>query len=803
MSTCGPVETVAKLLRGTFAQTKAMETRVLCLHGSRQTASIFRERLERFESSLAPELYTLVYVDGPITMEKQDGDSVALRTWFIRDRENDAGARCACATLAVLARIERTHGPFDALIGFSAGASAAVAALKANLFPTVVWTLLAGAPDSSYLHLRECCRAKTDQSIPDHIRSLHVMGMKDTLVSVHESKNTAALFAQPTYHIHEMGHSLVTRRADLDAYMAFISTAGAMAPQFILQHFGGLGGIQLISVKIPLNGTRLVGGCDAFHLSFRLSPLYPSVLPIVSTNHDMGMLEFPSSAESALVTAIESAMESLKGSAMLFDAVSTATQFLQDYTPEEPSALDIHSGDGQGSDFESVVDLEEIDESVGIISRGGAPTSLKSKNARGKWCHTIGLVGKPSAGKSTFFNAATKSLLAKMAAHPFTTIDPNVAQGFWKVPKKHMPSKWVEEKEDVLIPCVIKDVAGLVPGAWEGRGKGNKFLNDLCDADVLIHMVDASGLSDSDGNILPLDTPTPQDPLHDIQWVRNELFQWILSNITKKWETIVKRPSRLPLMFSGYRAPKWLVADVLAQANFDVTVSPQYAKQFWSLKKLEGVVDAFLDARFPMLLAMNKADLGPAARHISRMTDMFGGDSVIPVCAASEVWLQREFKAGNIHYETLNDGHGGSSIILSRKIACDGDKEEDEWMRAQNVVQMFQGTGVEAALTAAIMLRPPVFCYPVEDLDTLVSNGPAATFCLPMKPGSTVSDVFELLAHGSDAVLAGQFVRAEAMALNGGSKKPVKKETEIEDSCAILKLMSNRKSRWQHHERNQ
>ena len=53
-----------------------------------------------------------------------------------------------------------------------------------------------------------------------------------------------------------------------------------------------------------------------------------------------------------------------------------------------------------------------------------------------------------------------------------------------------------------LLPVIVKDVAGLVPGAYKGRGKGNRFLNDLCDADVLIHVVDATGRSDKDGNVL-------------------------------------------------------------------------------------------------------------------------------------------------------------------------------------------------------------------------------------------------------------------------------------------------------------
>ena len=114
--------------------------------------------------------------------------------------------------------------------------------------------------------------------------------------------------------------------------------------------------------------------------------------------------------------------------------------------------------------------------------------------------------GKPSAGKSTFFNAATHMHSAKVGAHPFTTIDPNIGQGYYTIP---CPCKMLEKRCDAAyghaaddrryIPVLLKDVAGLVPGACDGRGRGNRFLNDLLDADVLIHVVDASGETDENG----------------------------------------------------------------------------------------------------------------------------------------------------------------------------------------------------------------------------------------------------------------------------------------------------------------
>ena len=118
----------------------------------------------------------------------------------------------------------------------------------------------------------------------------------------------------------------------------------------------------------------------------------------------------------------------------------------------------------------------------------------------------LSFVGKPSAGKSTFFNAATHQTTAKIGAHPFTTIEPNIGQALYAIP---CPCFHWNQRCDAeyghsalgerLVPVLLKDVAGLVPGACEGRGRGNKFLNDLLEADVLIHVVDLSGHSDQDG----------------------------------------------------------------------------------------------------------------------------------------------------------------------------------------------------------------------------------------------------------------------------------------------------------------
>ena len=90
--------------------------------------------------------------------------------------------------------------------------------------------------------------------------------------------------------------------------------------------------------------------------------------------------------------------------------------------------------------------------------------------------------------ESTFYNAVCNPLdsngEAKIGAFPFTTIEPNIGQGGYET------TILGNIRE---VPILVKDVAGLVPGAYQGRGRGNAFLNDLLGADVLLHIIDGSG----------------------------------------------------------------------------------------------------------------------------------------------------------------------------------------------------------------------------------------------------------------------------------------------------------------------
>ena len=140
----------------------------------------------------------------------------------------------------------------------------------------------------------------------------------------------------------------------------------------------------------------------------------------------------------------------------------------------------------------------------------------------------IGLVGKPNAGKSTFFTSTT-SATAQIGNYPFTTIDKNVGIAHVRKPCPSKELGLVSNPNNSLsidgirfIPIEVIDVAGLVPGAHEGKGMGNKFLDDLRQADALIQVVDCSGKTDLEGNAVE-----GANPLDEVKFLEDELHHWI------------------------------------------------------------------------------------------------------------------------------------------------------------------------------------------------------------------------------------------------------------------------------------
>ena len=156
----------------------------------------------------------------------------------------------------------------------------------------------------------------------------------------------------------------------------------------------------------------------------------------------------------------------------------------------------------------------------------------------------LGLVGKPSCGKSTFFKAATLSDIL-IASYPFATIEPNHGTAFVKIKdaakefeKESTPREGYVHGDFRFVPIELIDVAGLVPGASEGKGMGNKFLDDLSAADALIHVIDISGSTNEKGESVEKGS---YDPINDIKFLEEELDTWLYQIMERGWAKFARQ----------------------------------------------------------------------------------------------------------------------------------------------------------------------------------------------------------------------------------------------------------------------
>jgi GTP-binding protein YchF len=149
-----------------------------------------------------------------------------------------------------------------------------------------------------------------------------------------------------------------------------------------------------------------------------------------------------------------------------------------------------------------------------------------------------GIVGLPNVGKSTLFNAVTRTRKAEAANYPFCTIDPNV--GVVTVPDARLEPLAQIAKTTAIIPAVIEfvDIAGLVKGSSHGEGLGNKFLSHIREVDAIVHVVRCF----EDPEIVHVTGGI--DPVRDIEIVTTELVLADIETIKKRREKISKDVKR-------------------------------------------------------------------------------------------------------------------------------------------------------------------------------------------------------------------------------------------------------------------
>ena len=328
----------------------------------------------------------------------------------------------------------------------------------------------------------------------------------------------------------------------------------------------------------------------------------------------------------------------------------------------------------------------------------------------------IGLLGKANVGKSTFFSAATETPVPT-GNFPFTTIEPNVGVAFVKggCACKYFDISHENQfcnKGIRFIPVKLIDVAGLVPGAHEGKGLGNQFLDDARQAEVLIHVVDIAGTTDIQGQPVPIGS---HNPLEDIEFVQNEFDQWFVDILQREWDKITreidqkraKLTEAITKRFTGLGIKDYQVQEVLQQENL-ISKNPKE----WSNLEIETFVKHLRKSTKPIIIAANKADLCQDLEIINKIPN----SDVVPCSAETELLLRKASKAGIINYSS---GEESFSLVDGKEISPPQQKALD---LVKDVFTKISSTGIQKILNTAVFdTLKFIVVYPVED-ETKLTN---------------------------------------------------------------------------------
>ncbi len=348
----------------------------------------------------------------------------------------------------------------------------------------------------------------------------------------------------------------------------------------------------------------------------------------------------------------------------------------------------------------------------------------------------VGCVGKANVGKSTLFKALTLAEV-EIANYPFTTINPNSGIGYVKINcvskdfnVECQPKHGYCIKDKRFVPVQVMDVAGLVPGAHEGKGMGNKFLDDLRQADVLIHIVDVAGTTNENGE------PVKQgeyDPANDVRFLETELDMWYLSLIKKGWEQFARKTTQersdvnkaLVSHLEGLKINEKMVEEVVRKLNPPEKISN------WDDKTMKAIAVELRKMTKPMIVACNKIDMPGAAENFTRLENEFPDHMLVACSAESELALKEAAKHELIEYIP---GNGDFTIKDESKLSSK-QKQALDFVR-KDILGKFNSTGAQDVLDRAVF-----------DLLNHIAVFPVANSRLQDKDGNVLPDCFLVPAN--------------------------------------------------------
>ncbi len=386
----------------------------------------------------------------------------------------------------------------------------------------------------------------------------------------------------------------------------------------------------------------------------------------------------------------------------------------------------------------------------------------------------LGLVGKPSCGKSTFFKAATLSDVL-IASYPFATIEPNHGIGYVRVDAlckelgvRCNPRTGFCTGETRFVPVELMDVAGLVKGASEGKGLGNKFLDSLRQADMFIQVIDVSGTTDSEGK------EGDGNPVEDVRMLENELNKWYRAIFEKVWDKLSRTiqttkqnfAASVAKQFSGLRVSEEDVKSVLIKLK----LNPE-SPTSWSEQDLSNFTEMLRILTKPMLIAANKIDKSGAKENLEKLKSEFPNIDIIPCSADAELSLRQATNAGMVEYV-----QGDSSFTINEDKVNEKQKIALELIR-KNVFDEFGSTGIQDILDKVVFeLLNYIAVFPAGS-KLADSKGNILPDCFLLPENSTALD----FAYSLHTDIGDKFIKA----IDVRTKQPVGKNHPLKHRDGI------------------
>ena len=391
----------------------------------------------------------------------------------------------------------------------------------------------------------------------------------------------------------------------------------------------------------------------------------------------------------------------------------------------------------------------------------------------------IGIVGKPSSGKSTFLNAACLTS-SKVGDYPFTTIEAVPGTGYVRIPcvckelnVEDNPQNSICIDGTRLVPVNLLDVAGLVPDAWQGRGLGNKLLDDLRRADVLIHVIDFSGSLDEDGNNIERGS---YDPEKDIDFLNFEIVKWLEQLVRKDWTRLSRtaEAEKIPIdklladKLTGLQISRIHIKKALTKSKVNVGTPTR-----WTDEELLNFLTILREISKPMIFAANKIDIDGSGDNFSRLKEKYG-DDLIPSSALAEFFLRKYAEKELISYVP---GDSDFTILQPDKIS-EKDAASLEKLKV-NILQKYGSTGVQPLINRAVFeIMDVISVYPVEDQHKYTDHNGNVLPDVYLVPRGTTAKEFAGMIHQD---LAKSFINAIIVK----TQRRVGENYELEDGDII------------------